>query len=251
LISVTIPDSVTSIGSSAFSGCRRLSSVFYSSDQSSWDLIIIESDNEKLEKAAIHYNGDGHRYVTDAAVEATCTENGLTEGKHCETGGEILLAQEEIAAFGHTWGEWEVTEEATYEASGTRTRICETCKETETEEIPQLELPFTDVSPTSPFLDAILWAKEQGITGGITPTTFGPDQSCTRGQAVTFMYRAAEKPEGAGDVQFTDVSTNSFCYKAVCWAVEKGITYGTSAAAFSPDATCTRGQIVTFLYRNR
>ncbi|MDO4619342.1 MAG: S-layer homology domain-containing protein [Lachnospiraceae bacterium] len=110
---------------------------------------------------------------------------------------------------------------------------------------------FTDVKETSPFYKAILWATEMGITSGMTDTLFGIDMSCTRGQAVTFIYRYAHTPEYTNGAVFKDVPEKMFCYKAVSWAVEQDITKGTDKAGtlFSPNAFCTRGQIVTFLYR--
>ena len=101
------------------------------------------------------------------------------------------------------------------------------------------------------FFDPVYWAYENGITAGTTETTFGPNESCTRGQVVTFLWRAAKQPEPkTSDNPFTDVKEGDYFYKAVLWAVEKGITKGTSDTEFSPADTCTRGQIVTFLYRN-
>ena len=96
--------------------------------------------------------------------------------------------------------------------------------------------------------EAVLWAVEQGITKGTTATTFSPNAPCTRGQAVTFLCRAVGT-EGTGDTGFADVGANSFCAGSVKWAVENGVTKGITATTFSPNETCTRGQIVTFLYR--
>ena len=114
----------------------------------------------------------------------------------------------------------------------------------------QPENPFTDVAEGSPYQDAILWALEKGITTGTTATTFAPNAPCTRGQAVTFLWRAAGSPEPKrADLPFTDVVADSVYAKAILWAVEQGITLGTTENSFSPNAPCTRGQIVTFLYR--
>ena len=111
--------------------------------------------------------------------------------------------------------------------------------------------PFNDVKPGAYYYDAVLWALEKGITNGVSATSFGPEKGCTRGQVVTFLWRAEGQPEPARtDNPFTDVKPGAYYYKAVLWAVEKGITNGTSANKFSPDATCTRAQIVTFLYRD-
>ena len=109
--------------------------------------------------------------------------------------------------------------------------------------------PFTDVDSSSFCYKAVLWAYENGITAGTTATTFAPNATVTRAQAVTFMYRAAGSPKVSGSSVFTDVDSGSFCYDAVLWAAENGITAGTTATTFAPNAGCTRGQIVTFLYR--
>ncbi len=109
---------------------------------------------------------------------------------------------------------------------------------------------FDDVKDGAFYADAVKWAVLSGITKGTSSNLFSPDDGCTRGQAVTFLWRAAGKPEpkSTGSA-FTDVKSGSYCYKAVLWAVENGITKGMSKTAFAPDETCTRGQIVTFLYR--
>lgn len=110
--------------------------------------------------------------------------------------------------------------------------------------------PFTDVKD-GPYYKAILWAVENGITKGTTATTFAPNAACTRGQIVTFIYRAAGEPEiQNSNNPFQDVKGGAY-YHAILWAVENGITKGTTATTFAPSATCTRGQGVTFLYRGR
>ena len=109
--------------------------------------------------------------------------------------------------------------------------------------------PFSDVSTSAYYYEAVKWAQEKGITGGIGNGLFGPDQPCTRAQIVTFLWRAAGSPEPKTMSSFSDVSADSYYAKAVAWAVENGITVGTSSTTFSPDDTCTRAQSVTFLFR--
>ena len=112
--------------------------------------------------------------------------------------------------------------------------------------------PFTDVPAGSYYEDAVIWAVDKGITTGTSATTFNPNGICTRAQAVTFLWRAAGSPAAKSTVMpFTDVKAGSYYYDAVLWAVEQGITKGTSDTMFSPDATCTRAQIVTFLWRSQ
>ena len=108
---------------------------------------------------------------------------------------------------------------------------------------------FADVPANSYYADAVLWAAKNGITGGIGNGLFGPNQPCTRAQIVTFLWRAAGSPEPKAMSSFADVSTDAYYAKAVAWAVENGITTGTGDGKFSPDATCTRAQSVTFLFR--
>lgn len=113
--------------------------------------------------------------------------------------------------------------------------------------------PFTDVNSVrdASYYKAILWASQKGITAGSTATTFSPYQECTRSQIVTFLYRYAGKPSGYYSNPFKDVSSvnEASYYNAILWAVGKGITQGTSTTTFSPYASCTRGEAVTFLYR--
>lgn len=109
--------------------------------------------------------------------------------------------------------------------------------------------PFTDVQADAYYYDAVLWAVEKGVTSGTSATTFSPDATVTRGQTVTFLYRNAGSPEVSGTMPFTDVEVDAYYAKAVQWAVQQKITTGTSETTFSPMSDCTRGQIVTFLYR--
>ena len=112
--------------------------------------------------------------------------------------------------------------------------------------------PFTDVPAGSYYEDAVIWAVDKGITTGTSATTFNPNGICTRAQAVTFLWRAAGSPAAKSSAMpFADVKAGSYYYDAVLWAVEQGITKGTSDTMFSPDATCTRAQIVTFLWRSQ
>ena len=108
---------------------------------------------------------------------------------------------------------------------------------------------FYDVPNGAYFYEAVKWAVDKGITNGLSDTMFGPYESCTRAQIVTFLWRAAGSPEPKTASSFTDVPANAYYAKAVAWAVENGITNGMTATMFAPDATCTRGQSVTFLYR--
>lgn len=122
--------------------------------------------------------------------------------------------------------------------------------EEEKDEGPAVENPFTDLKEESYYYDAVLWAVEKGITSGATTTTFAPEDPCTRGQMMAFLWRAAGCPEPkATDCKFTDVDLDSYYGKAVLWAIENGITSGTSTTTFGPGDECTRGQMAAFLMR--
>ncbi|MBR3423796.1 MAG: S-layer homology domain-containing protein, partial [Clostridia bacterium] len=112
--------------------------------------------------------------------------------------------------------------------------------------------PFQDVKEGDYFYDAVLWAVENGITNGMDKTHFAPNSTCTRGQIVTFLYRWKGSPKPASNKNpFKDVQSGDYFYSPVLWAVAKGVTTGTSKTKFSPNDTCTRAQVVTFMYRGR
>lgn len=213
-------------------------------------------DQEKAEEA----------YLQKAA---TCTESAVYY-KSCvcgEKGEETFTAGEPL---GHTWGEWSVITPATEEAEGVRQRTCQNDPQhIDRQNIPKLparpvwpkpaekpqETPgsgFVDVPEESYFREAMDWAVKNGITTGVDAAHFAPDGICTRAQAVTFLWRAAGCPAPqTEDMPFADVTPEAYYYRAVLWAVEHGVTKGTGATVFSPDAACTRGEIVTFIWRSR
>ena len=115
---------------------------------------------------------------------------------------------------------------------------------------PEPKITFTDVKQGAFYEEAVSWAVANGVTAGTSDTTFSPSSDCTRGQVVTFLWRAAGSPEPTKTTHpFTDVKESAFYYKAMLWAVENGVTNGMSDTTFAPGATCTRGQVVTFLWR--
>ncbi|MGM9651262.1 MAG: S-layer homology domain-containing protein, partial [Faecousia sp.] len=109
--------------------------------------------------------------------------------------------------------------------------------------------PFADVPASEYYYDAVLWAVEKGVTSGTDANHFSPDAQCTRAQVATFLWRALGKPESSGSCPFTDVKSNQYYYSAVLWAVQAGVTVGTSDTTFSPEDVVTRAQFVTFLWR--
>lgn len=110
-------------------------------------------------------------------------------------------------------------------------------------------MPFADVAAGSYYYDAVLWALENGVTQGVSDTMFGPDRSCSRGQIATFIWRSQKSPVGGGANPFIDVSDSDYYAEAVSWAVGSKVTNGTAADTFSPGSSCTRAQIVTFIFR--
>ncbi len=168
--------------------------------------------------------GHVHNYVP-TVTEPTCTEAGFTTYT-CEC-GESYVA-DEVAALGHNY------------VNG----ICKRCGDVEI-----IEGFFEDVLPGTFCFDAVKWAVDDKITNGVDDGIFAPSHTVTRGQIVTFLWRAAGCPEPTGTANFVDLKEGAFYTKAVAWAVENGITDGVGKNKFAPESICKRGQIVTFLWR--
>ena len=180
----------------------------------------------------------GHDLVHHDGKAATCTEKGWEAYDACSRCDHTTY--KEISALGHNY----------------KNGVCTVCGAKDPDYKPPVvkENPFVDVSESSVYYDAILWAyyhEPQQITGGFTATEFRPGNPCTRGQVVTFLWRAAGCPEPTGDTSmFKDASSIASPYqKAVAWAVEKGITTGYNDGTFRPNDSVTRAQFVTFLWR--
>lgn len=166
-----------------------------------------------------------------ARVKApTCNESGYTGDLICMRCGDMTQIGKTVAAAGHKF------------FGG----VCSVCGAKGAEAVPE----FDDVKPGAFYFDAVQWAVKNGITNGTGKSTFSPNDVCSRYQIVMFLWRAAGQPEAKAAVSFADVKPGDIFYEAVQWAVERGITKGTSSTSFSPFAPCTRGQIVTFLYRS-
>lgn len=166
-----------------------------------------------------------------ARVKApTCNGSGYTGDLICMRCGDMTQIGNTVAATGHKF------------FGG----VCSVCGAKGAEAAPE----FDDVKPEAFYFDAVQWAVKNGITNGTGKSTFSPNDVCSRYQIVMFLWRAAGQPEAKAAVSFADVKPGDIFYEAVQWAVERGITNGTSSTSFSPFAPCTRGQIVTFLYRS-
>lgn len=182
------------------------------------------------------------------AVPPTCTEAGYTMYTCAVCGDTYRDGNRE--PLGHSWDHGRVTVPPTETHPGIRTYLCTRCGENRTEEIAPWSHPFVDLQSDRFYYTSVLWAYSAGITDGVDPTHFAPDRACTRGQVVTFLWRAYGCPEPSSDrCPFQDVSDRRYYHQAVLWAAEAGIALGTDATHFSPDATVTRGQFVTFLWR--
>ena len=233
LESVIIPTSVNTIEMTAFGNAisgSTMNDVYYCGSAAQWGRISIGEHNDSLLKASFHYNYDPNMSFTDVAAGSYCYDavqwavaNGITKGTdatHFSPNAGCTRGQ--VVTF-----LWRAAGEPTVGGN----------------------VGFVDVAPGSYCYEAVKWAVANGITNGTDATHFSPNAACTRGQVVTFMYRAEGEPAVGGNVGFVDVAAGSYCYNAVQWAVANGITKGTDATHFSPNATCTRGQVVTFLYR--
>ena len=200
-----------------------LNDVYYAGSPAEWT--NVEYCKENFQLARIHYydTGSNHKY-TDTVYPASCTSTGRIE--HVCTCG--IKYTEYLCELGHEFVD----------------NICVRCGASASTD------GFTDISSDKYYFDAINWAVGSGITLGTTESTFSPNDVCTRAQIVTFLWRAAGRPVyNDGVLQFVDVPQSAYYYNAVKWAERNNITEGTDSTHFSPNATCTRAQIVTLLMR--
>ena len=230
----------------------------------------------------------GHKTELVNAKEATCLEAGYTGDKVCTVCKQTIEKGTEVKALGHNYVKgvctrcdakqpgynpftdvkkgpyydailWAYCNGVTNGISDTVFGVDNGCTRAQIvtflyraagqPKVENVKNPFTDVSKNSTYYNAIMWAVEKGITTGKTATTFDPNAVCTRGQIVTFLWRYEKAPIVSSLAKFDDVAANSYCYNAVMWAVENGITNGKTTTTFAPNDTCTRAQAVTFIYR--
>lgn len=191
----------------------------------------------------------GHDYIVEV-MPPTCTARGYTS-HYCPACGDRFRT-DYTESLGHRYDGGVIVSEPTLTAMGRIRYTCTGCGDTYQETIPKLTNPFKDINKQAYYFTPVIWAVNSGITSGLDETHFGPDELCNRAQAVTFLWRCAGKPEPKISTNpFLDVPRGSFYEKAVLWAYEKGITTGTDARHFTPEATCNRAQAVTFLHRFR
>ncbi len=178
-------------------------------------------------------------------------DNMMNYGEITQTNGQKFILPPEPSKTGYQFSGWKLN--GSIITSSTIVNLSKNALAqavwTKVESQPAPSNAFVDVQKGIWYEAAVTWAVDQGITTGTSTTTFSPEESCTRAQAVTFLWRAAGSPDVGSSNPFSDVSRSDYYYKAVLWAVQKGITSGTSATTFGPDENCQRSQIVTFLYR--
>ena len=240
LATVYIPATVRIIRGYAFFGCDSLTDIYYGGTEEEWNNIDFGTDfygNVMPINTTIHFGATADMvtgikfrdvspdaYYADAVSWAVARK--ITSGI-----GNNLFAPDR---------------------SCTRAQIVTFLWRAAGSPEPQaLSSAFADVPASAYYSKAIRWAAEQGITNGIDSTHFSPDATCTRAQIVTFLWRSMGQPHSTGNVStaFTDVDQSAYYASAAAWAVEQGVTYGTTAQTFSPGKQCSRAQAVTFLYR--
>ncbi len=251
LENVTIPDSVTTIGDFAFSHCEALTDIYYRGSMQQKERIKIKTESDTLPSVWHYYSCIGsatHQSIKGSADCSVC-------GAACNPFADVKKKDYYYKAV-----LWAVENGVTSGTSPTTFAPKEACTRGQIvaflwraagSPAPKSSRnPFTDVKKSDYYYKAVLWAVENGITAGSTPTTFAPKEACTRGQIVAFLWRAAGNPKPQSSRNpFTDVKKSDYYYKAVLWAVENGITAGSTPTTFAPKAPCTRGQIAAFLYR--
>lgn len=243
LTSITLPDSITNIANNTFAACRGLTSVTLPQSLTNIDSHAF-ADCESLTSVVIPGN------VTTICSFAFSSCTSLTS---------LFLPKSLATVENFAFSSCSALSDVYY--SGTEEMWNKIFIQLYNNELWSArihfnsgvpETPFSDVKYSDYFFTPVLWAVENHITNGISATEFAPNANCSRGQIVTFLWRACGSPEPTkADNPFTDVSPSEYYYKAVLWAIENGITTGMSANTFEPNATCTRGQVATFLWRSQ
>ena len=190
----------------------------------------------------------GHEYVQEI-IQPTCTAKGYTR-HYCHRCGNLLNTTDYTQPLGHRYDDGVILNEPTDTVMGRILYTCIGCDRTYQKLYPKPDRTFVDVEKNTYYYIPVLWAVSEDITSGLDQTHFGPDALCNRAQVVTFLWRAAGKPEPVNvENPFLDVPVGCFYEQAVLWAYENGITTGTDADHFSPDSICNRAQVVTLLHR--
>ena len=287
LKSVAIPDSVKSIGKYAFYDCISMTDVYYSGSETQWK--NISGVDGCFDGVIIHFAQEEHTHSYTAVVIApTCTAAGFTTYT-CSCGNSYKDTYVDALGHNYVSGvctrcnakdpNYQVPHAHSYTAAvtaptctaaGYTTHTCSCGDSYKDNYVNALghnyvngactrcgakdpnykpAVSFIDVPSDAFYANAVKWAVENEITTGVGNNRFDPNGQCTRGQVVTFLWRAAGKPTVSANVSFSDVQPGAFYYEAVKWAVANGITTGVGGNRFAPNDSCTRGQVVTFLHR--
>ena len=244
--SISLPDSVTTLEAATMRDCKALEQVAFSENlkaipdaalmnDPALKSVYIPASVESIVANAIPGN------VKDIYFGGTEAQWNAITIKDTPSGHKFLDGKDVAVHYNHKHT-FNKAAEAIVGANGEKMFACTECG--------KLVLSFTDVPENEYYSDAVAWAVSKSITNGMGNNLFAPNDTCKRGQIVTFLWRAAGKPTAKDTTNpFTDVKADDYFYDAVLWAVEKGITKGTSDTTFSPNDGCTRGQVVTFLWR--
>ena len=230
LASITLPKSISKIWDRVFDGCSGLKDVYYTGNSNDWNKIKVGSYNDSLLKASKHYNASPFIDVQNTndyfyTPVLWAVENNITYGTddtHFSPNQSCTRSQ--VVAF-------------LWRAMGSPVPTTTEC-------------PFVDVKSSDYFYSAILWAVENGITYGTDDTHFSPNATVTRADFVTFLWRAEKRPSYDAQGTFVDIPADSYYAGAVLWAAENKVAYGVDDTHFAPAQFCTRGQVVSFLYRD-
>ena len=247
------------VNARAFEACKSLKTIYVKQTKPKWEpLTVATLNNDYFTKAKIVYGAPP--FSVDPLPDYITVCTGTNAQLSVVTHGLIGTFQWQVCAPGSTtWTDIKGATAATVsygpmtmDKTGTLLRCKVTSRDGVAAVSESVEIkvsPFADTDAGAYYFKPLLWAVDSNITTGTTKTTFSPYASCTRGQVVTFLWRAAGSPEPTTtENPFSDVSEGAF-YKAILWAVEKGITTGYADGTFRPGAACTRGQIATFLWR--
>ena len=246
LNSITIPSSLTSIEQTALSS--SITDIYYEGSEEEWlEIEVAEMNWEYDESSGIYEEWYEYRSMEDHQISPITQLSYSIDDEFQEH--PIVHYNEDVALHFNTAIEPPAEYLAALAEQGAfYTALVEA--EQAADKPSETVLPFEDVDPYAYYAEAVAWAVDQNITTGTSDTTFSPEDYVTRGQAVTFLWRAMGQPEPVSTFNpFTDVSETDYFCKPILWAVEQGITTGTSATTFSPAETCTYAHILTFLWR--
>ena len=254
LTSVYMPTSVKKIDMHSFSCTDKLKDIYYEGTQSQWNntKCFHLGDNSELDIKCLMLENKGITLHFNAKMPAE-KHDAPAKNPFKDIKTNDYYYNPILWAYSHKPQITKGIDDIHFAPNSYCTRgqivtfLWRACGEPQVKDVKN---PFKDVKSSDYYYNAVLWAVKNQITKGIDDTHFGPNNSCTRGQAVTFMWRAEGKPIVKGTCPFKDVSNKEFYYDAMQWAVGNDITNGVDKTHFAPNNTCTRGQIVTFLYRD-